>query len=340
MGNQLTRVVIVLDRSGSMGSRVEEAVNHYNEQVQQLKEYDKDKDHDVLVSLITFNGQVWTQLDSVPASELKEASHKDYQPTGSTAMYDAMGYAVQRLRECDDNAYKSVAYLLALISDGRENASSHFDAEDVRKMISACEEDDKWTISYMGCDPQYVKHVGETLGIAPSNTANWSTRTKARAAGGLRCAAASIGTYMADRTLCRSKSFKKDTLYSDEVGTMADFDTDDADGTALGSETLDDINADTVKTTTTADASPDVVKPTATAPRCDGSGRGRGRRQGVRRMGGQKIGGQCYSGGGGIDLQALRQNMGDWNEDEAPESEAWGKASSVDWKKYGTKTAD
>jgi hypothetical protein len=93
-----------------------------------------------------------------PAGDLKEAKVEDFNPNGSTAMRDAMGYTVQKLLDTDDG---NTAYLVYVISDGQTNADSHYvprfneatgQTEDVLKdLLTGVQATGRWTITYMGC---------------------------------------------------------------------------------------------------------------------------------------------------------------------------------------------
>lgn len=177
MDKQTTHVAIILDRSGSMWRTKAATVRGYNEQVQQIKEDAQDKNHDIFVSLVTFNGSVTEHLWDVPAEQLEEASEEDFIPKGSTAMRDALGHTIQKLLDTTDSDDKDTAYLVCVITDGEENSSKHFGAPALKELIESVQNSDRWTINYMGCDETYLKRVAKETSVPVANCAVWANDT-------------------------------------------------------------------------------------------------------------------------------------------------------------------
>jgi len=173
MARQKTYVCIVLDQSSSMASTKEQAIQNYNEQIDQQKL--NSKDQDIFSSLITFNESVFEHHWCVPASELKTATNEDYVPGGMTAMRDAVGYAIRKLQQTvkpDENT----SFLVVVISDGMENASKHFSIPQLRELVDSAQKTKDWTISYMGCSEDYLKEVSRQTGVAVANMAAFTNK--------------------------------------------------------------------------------------------------------------------------------------------------------------------
>jgi hypothetical protein len=229
-----THVAIILDRSGSMQSIRSQALQNYNEQIQQMKE--NAKDQDIFCSLITFNGEVYEHLWDQPADALEEADESAYVPAGGTAMYDAVGYAVKKLKDtvpADDNT----AFLIVVISDGEENASKHFGIpaslnehdlrlfsasgrSDLKVLIENCQNTKQWTFTYMGCDERYLYKVAQTTGIPISNMAAFSTKSAESASFGFNESRQRHRSYYNARKLGKIET---SCLYSDDAKSAASF---------------------------------------------------------------------------------------------------------------------
>lgn len=96
-----TRVfnLIILDESGSMQSIKKEAIDSVNETVQTIRSAEKkNENQEHFVSLVTFNDDVKTVYDCVPAKEVKELTSETYHPDCCTALYDAMGMSLNVIR--------------------------------------------------------------------------------------------------------------------------------------------------------------------------------------------------------------------------------------------------
>ena len=124
-----TYVAIVLDRSGSMLKVKSETVKGYNEQVKTLLEEASIPDRgETFASLVTFNGQVTEDFFNAPVEILREMHESQYEPSGWTAMYDAVGYTIEKLCKETDITDEFNSYLIVVISDGEENRSRFWKA--------------------------------------------------------------------------------------------------------------------------------------------------------------------------------------------------------------------
>jgi len=138
---------IILDRSGSMTGHEQESVDEFNNQLAIAKEQ---KDLDMYMSLVTFSfgvdkAQHWLE----PVDSIKPMSLMDYKPNGGTALLDAIGFTLTKLRyETDVHS----RHLVFVISDGGENQSYEYKAESIKKLLDEFNEDKRWTITYFGCN--------------------------------------------------------------------------------------------------------------------------------------------------------------------------------------------
>lgn len=170
-----THAAIVLDKSGSMNyhGRKEMAVQSFNEYVQQMKM--NAQTQDILVSLVTFNADVYEHLWDVPVDQLKEASAKDYMPGGGTAMRDAVGYTVKKMMESPDVNDPNTSFLIVVISDGETNADTKYQTNEqiasLKEMIQDVEATKRWTISHIGCSKGYMEKLAAEMGTKLGNMA-------------------------------------------------------------------------------------------------------------------------------------------------------------------------
>jgi len=221
MAKPKTYVTIILDQSGSMCGTKAQAVQGYNEQVQQMKL--NSKDQDIFCSLITFNGEVYEHLWCEPAEKLTEATEEDYRTEGSTAMRDAVGYAIEKLQKTVDSS-GDVAHLVVIISDGIENASRHYSVEALNELKASVDKLGKWTFTYMGCDDKYLKQVAAQMNIPISNVAKWSNSTPELARHGMHQNCTRQKAYYGARL---EGLTSQANVYSDDSLKLADF-TEDA----------------------------------------------------------------------------------------------------------------
>jgi uncharacterized protein YegL len=170
----ITRWVMILDKSGSMAKTKTQTIEGFNELVQQVKE--DSKEQEILCSLVSFNGDVYEHLWDVPASQLTEANEADYEPTGATAMLDAVGYTIQKLLDTEPTDNKDIAYMVQIISDGETQNDKYYSESVIRELIQGCQATKRWTITYMGCGN--LAEVAKKTAIPLGNIAAWSNSTE------------------------------------------------------------------------------------------------------------------------------------------------------------------
>lgn len=206
----VTYTCLILDQSGSMCDRVDSAVIAFNENVQQAQL--NSKSQDIYVSLLTFNGEVFEHLWNKPSEELRQTTAKDYRASGSTALNDALGYAVQKLLATTHKDDSNVGYLIQVITDGEENASKvygnnyvnvegtdpvkfvatgevfnqspgkvRYGHQDLQDLIKKVQETGRWTFAFMGCDGDYLEKMSKQLNIPTGNFAAYNPDQKTSA---------------------------------------------------------------------------------------------------------------------------------------------------------------
>jgi len=188
MKNKKTYYLLILDKSGSMGSVINETVNGFNEQVQLIKDLQyKYPEQKIFVSLVTFNNEISEDMLFANAGEIKELKQVDfysrnkkipdeygtvtYAPRGMTALYDAIGKSVKKLKKRIKHEIKNdeATAVVVILTDGHENSSKKYTYKDIRKMIGKLEKSDNWTFSYLGATPDAVD-IAKSLNIKKHNS--------------------------------------------------------------------------------------------------------------------------------------------------------------------------
>lgn len=162
------KVFIILDESGSMLRYRNETITGFNEQLEIIRENTK-LVKSTTVSLVTFNQDVVFHCFNAPVGKVKKLTSETYVPFGWTAMYDAVGMCLERViggvPDDEDNAY-----LVIIISDGEENSSKFFTAQNVAGRIQELQATGKWTFTYLGAN-QDLSKVQQELKIPLGNMA-------------------------------------------------------------------------------------------------------------------------------------------------------------------------
>jgi hypothetical protein len=187
-----TYVGLILDKSGSMNSLKEFAINTFNEQIQTLKAESNSPKESTLrllkgkgdvegvetkLTLVSFNDNVQFHKFNEDVNAIQEFPADEYKPDGSTALFDAIGETIDRFTtEIPDLVEENSGALIIVITDGQENASKTYGGENGRKRlrsrIEELEKTDKWTITFMGCE-KVMETAVDHLGLNVGNTRSW-----------------------------------------------------------------------------------------------------------------------------------------------------------------------
>ncbi len=177
-GRKNAYITFVVDESGSMGSVREVTVSGINEQIQQVKRDFGGKNSEkvkAIVSLIRFNDKVKPVFMYSDIDSLKEITLDEYKPDGGTAMYDAVGYAINQLKMREDIDEENTSSLIVVVSDGQENSSREITAKQLADTISKLNETKRWTVTYLGAN-QDLSKVSQSTNIYVGNTMSFSTQ--------------------------------------------------------------------------------------------------------------------------------------------------------------------
>ncbi len=154
--------LIILDESGSMQSIKQATIEGFNETVQTIKGTQAlHPEQEQYITLVTFNGMgTKTLLSNQPAAELSELDATRYHPSSNTPLYDAMGFAFQRLRT-QLELVQDYHVLVTIFTDGQENASKEFNGTTIKSLIEELK-NQQWTFTYIGANhdvERFAHHI-------------------------------------------------------------------------------------------------------------------------------------------------------------------------------------
>ena len=135
----MTELVFILDRSGSMQGLESDTIGGFNAMLEKQKK----AEGTVLLSTILFNQESVVLHDRVNVLDVPALTGKDYEVSGCTALFDAVGGAVRHV----GNVHRYIRpedvpdhVLFVITTDGMENASRRFSESDVKRMIAEARE--------------------------------------------------------------------------------------------------------------------------------------------------------------------------------------------------------
>lgn len=172
-------IAFVVDESGSMGAGREATIRGMNEQIQMIKNTFKDSTNVTpIVTAIKFNEHVNPLFVNKTLEDLVEFSEQTYTPNGGTAMYDAVGYALNQLEMAEGINDDDSTVLVVVVSDGEENSSKEHTSAMIAGRVKAFNETKRWTFTYLGAN-QDLTVVSEHTGILRGNTKSFNSSNNA-----------------------------------------------------------------------------------------------------------------------------------------------------------------
>lgn len=202
--NNKTYYHLIIDKSGSMASCVNETISGYNEQIQMIRDLQKlNPDQEILVSLTAFNHFVSHITTCSKPEDAALLTTETYVPDGSTALLDAIGESVMSLksRASDEFNNDKATAVVVIITDGYENASRFFSVNNVRNLIRELEATGKWTFSFLGADIAALEQA-QNLNIQKANAASYSKADSGRV---FEAMATSMDAYIFEKKAGRMK---------------------------------------------------------------------------------------------------------------------------------------
>ena len=171
MKNNITELVFILDRSGSMAGLESDTIGGFNAMLEKQKALDGK----CLVSTVLFDDVSEVLHDRIDIGEISKMTDTDYSVGGCTALIDAVGGAVFHI----GNIHKYIRpedlpehTMFIITTDGLENASHKYTALQVRQMIEQKKEEYGWEFIFLGADIDAAETAG-SLGIDKDRAVNY-----------------------------------------------------------------------------------------------------------------------------------------------------------------------
>jgi uncharacterized protein YegL len=162
-------LVVVLDRSGSMGAdgKIEEAISSFNGLIEDLR------DSKARVTLALFDDHYTPVYDREKIASVVELTGEICYARGMTALYDAIGKTIASIEEAlADKKPRKVVF--AIITDGQENSSHEFDKQTIKGMITG-KQVEGWDIRYFGAGIDAYTD-GTAIGVTRTHSVSGDSR--------------------------------------------------------------------------------------------------------------------------------------------------------------------
>lgn len=172
MKKNLTEIVFILDRSGSMSGLEQDTIGGFNSIIEKQKE----EDGEAYVTTVLFDHEYKLLHDHVNLAEIQPMTNDDYSPRGMTALYDAIGLTINsigaRLSDAPEEE-RPEKVIIVITTDGHENASKEFSTSRIKEMIEHQQSKYSWTFMFLGANIDSVTEAS-AIGINTAFARNYT----------------------------------------------------------------------------------------------------------------------------------------------------------------------
>ena len=169
--NNITELVFILDRSGSMAGLESDTIGGFNSMIEKQKK----QDGGCYVSTVLFDDESEVLHDRVKLGDIPKMTDRDYTVRGCTALIDAIGGAIHHIGKLHKYFGESAPEhtMFVITTDGQENASHRYTSEQVKKMIERQKEKYGWEFLFIGANIDAVE-TASRYGIGADRAVNYN----------------------------------------------------------------------------------------------------------------------------------------------------------------------
>lgn len=171
MKENLTELVFILDRSGSMSGLETDTIGGFNSMLERQKK----ESGEAFVTTVLFDDKYEVLHDRYDIKGVNLLTEKEYYVRGSTALLDAIGITINNIGKAlsdtkeEDRPGK---VLFVIITDGMENSSREFSYEKVKKMVEHQKSKYAWDFIFLGANIDAIK-TANSFGISADMATNF-----------------------------------------------------------------------------------------------------------------------------------------------------------------------
>lgn len=171
MKKDLTELVFILDRSGSMAGLESDTIGGFNAMLDKQKK----EPGDAIVTTVLFDDQYELLHDRIPIRGVSAISEKEYHVRGCTALLDAIGKTIHKIGHVQKNTgedERASKVLFVITTDGLENASREYSVTRIRDMIDRQRNRYQWEFLFLGANIDAIA-TAERFGIHRDRAVNY-----------------------------------------------------------------------------------------------------------------------------------------------------------------------
>ncbi|AJD90470.1 hypothetical protein JMA_11530 [Jeotgalibacillus malaysiensis] len=171
MNNDLTELVFILDKSGSMGGLESDTIGGYNSMLEKQKKIKGECN----ITTVLFDHHYELLYDRINVSKIDAMTEKEYQVGGSTALLDAVGVSLHKMisvQKLSNGTGRADKVMFVIITDGEENSSREYSADHIKSLIEQQKENHGWEFIFLGANLDAAK-TAQRYGISSDRAINY-----------------------------------------------------------------------------------------------------------------------------------------------------------------------
>jgi uncharacterized protein YegL len=171
MKSNITELVFILDRSGSMGGLESDTIGGFNSMLSKQQA----EPGECRITTVLFDNQYEVLHDRIDIKAVSAITNREYFVRGQTALLDAVGTTINKIGGVQKNTaaeYRAEKVLFVITTDGMENASREFNYDRIKSMIEHQKSKYSWEFIFLGANIDAVD-VANRFGVARNRAQNF-----------------------------------------------------------------------------------------------------------------------------------------------------------------------
>jgi len=168
MHTNLTELVFILDRSGSMSGLESDTIGGFNSMLTKQQA----EPGQCRITTVLFDNHYELLHDRIDIKAVNPITSQQYYARGTTALFDAIGMTINKIDAVQNQTaeeYRAQKVLFMITTDGMENASQEFNREKVKALIEHHKEKNNWEFIFLGANIDAAEVAG-SIGIGANRT--------------------------------------------------------------------------------------------------------------------------------------------------------------------------
>ena len=167
-----TELVVILDKSGSMYHLRDDTIGSFNSLLENQRNLGSE--YPAFLTTVEFSDSMFRLHDRQNIEEVGNLTSEDYNPSGGTALLDAVGDTINYISKVNPENKNKVIF--CIITDGEENSSRRYTKEKIKKLIESKQEEG-WEFMFLGAN---IDSFGEasSIGISKENAMNFEASSR------------------------------------------------------------------------------------------------------------------------------------------------------------------